>query len=150
MDIEQAIPSLVGHQANLNLQREIKRATPSSVGPQANLFPQKEIEGATPSSVWPHVNLILTLQNIMATPCPHPSKPLFEFDLPVKAAEKNFILLMRKFGGDLHLTLHTQNGSRLSHGSKFKLALMLKSIFRSHPNWQKMKQSYLKVQRGPS
>jgi hypothetical protein len=95
MDIEQATPSLVGPQADLILQREIKLATPSSVGPQTDLFWQKDIKGATPTSVWPHVNLFLTLQNIMATPCPHPSKPIFEFDLSVKAAAKNFILLMR-------------------------------------------------------
>jgi hypothetical protein len=75
----------------------------------------------------------------MATPCPHPLKPLFKFDLSVEAAEKNFILLTHKFGEDLHLTLHNQNGLPLSYGSKFKPASMLESIFRVHPSRQKMK-----------
>jgi hypothetical protein len=107
---------------------------------QANLFPQKEIKQATPSFlVYPHANLILTLQNIMATSCPHPSKPLFEFDLQVKAIEKNFILLTCKFRGDRHLALHAQNGSPLSYGFKFKPASMIKSIIKFHLSWQKMK-----------
>jgi hypothetical protein len=58
--------------------------------------------------IWPS-NLIQLLQDIMALPCPNPSKPQFEFDLSVKAAEKNYILLMQKFGGDLHRALHAQN-----------------------------------------
>ena len=44
--------------------------------------------------IWPS-NLIQLLQDIMALPCPNPSKPQFEFDLSVKAAEKNYILLMQ-------------------------------------------------------
>jgi hypothetical protein len=129
-EIERATPSLVGPQADLIPQRGIKRATPSSFGPQADLFLQREIKQATPSSVWIHANLISTLQNKMATTCPHPLKPPFEFDLSVEAAEKNFISLTRKFGGDLHLTLHAQDGLPLSYGSEFKPALTLKSIFR--------------------
>jgi hypothetical protein len=73
----------------------------------------------------------------MAAPCPLLLKPLFKFDLSVEAAEKNFILLKHKFGGNLHLALHAQNGLLLSYGSKFKPALMLK--FKFHPSWQKMK-----------
>jgi hypothetical protein len=49
----------------------------------------------------------------MATPCRHPLKPIFEFDLSVEVAEKNYIILMRKFRGDLHKALHTQQGSPL-------------------------------------
>jgi hypothetical protein len=75
----------------------------------------------------------------MATPCPHLSKPLFKFDLSVEVAEKNFILLRHIFGGNLHLAPHAQNGLPLSYGSKFKLALMIESIFKFHPSWQKMK-----------
>jgi hypothetical protein len=151
-EIKQATPSSIRPQTNLILQREFKQATPSLVGPQAGSFPQIEIKQATPSSarpqaieqatpslVWPQANLILTLQNIMATPCPHLLKPLFKFNLSVKAAEKNFILLKHKFGGNLHLALHAQNGLPLSYGVKFKLALMLESIFKFHPSWQKIK-----------
>jgi hypothetical protein len=43
----------------------------------------------------------------MATPCTPPSKPLFEFDLSVDAAERNYTLLMHHFKGDLHKAFHT-------------------------------------------
>ncbi len=88
--------------------------------------------------IWPE-NLIQHLQDIMALPCQNPSKPLFEFDLSVEAAEKNYILLMRKFGGDLHRALHAQKDSPLSYGSEFKPVSTLETIFSLHPNWQRMK-----------
>jgi hypothetical protein len=75
----------------------------------------------------------------MATPCQYPSKPIFEFDLSVKAAEKNFIILTCKFGGNLHKTLHAQHGLPLSYGSEFKPILILELIFGFHPSWTKMK-----------
>ena len=75
----------------------------------------------------------------MATPCPHPSKPLFEFNLSVEAANKNYILLMQKFGGDLHRALHAQNESPLSYSSEFKPVSFLEPIFLHHPSWPRMK-----------
>jgi hypothetical protein len=74
----------------------------------------------------------------MATPCPHPLKPLFEFDLSGKAANKNYILLKQKFGGDLHRALHIQNKSLLAYGSEFKPVLILELIFLHHPSWSRM------------
>jgi len=65
----------------------------------------------------------------MATPCYHPSKPLFEFDTSVEAAEKNYMILMHKFGGDLHKDLHAQQGLQLQYGSEFKPVLILAQIF---------------------
>ncbi len=88
--------------------------------------------------IWPS-NLIQLLQDIMALPCPNPSKPQFEFDFSVEAAEKNFILLMQKFGGDLHRALHAQKNSPLSYGSEFKPVSALEPIFSRHPNWPRMK-----------
>jgi hypothetical protein len=72
--------------------------------------------------IWPtNIDLIQLLQQIMGDPKPTPLETLiFEFDLSVEAAEKNHILLMQKFGGDLHSALHTQNKSPLSYGSEFK------------------------------
>jgi hypothetical protein len=75
----------------------------------------------------------------MATPCQHPSKPIFKFNLSVEAARKNFIILTRKFGGNLHKALHTQHGSPLSYGFEFKPILILEPIFGFHPSWTKMK-----------
>ena len=83
--------------------------------------------------IWPS-NLIQLLQDIMALPCPNPSKPQFEFDLSVKATEKNYILLMQKFGGDLHRALHAQKNLLLSNGSEFKPVSVLEPLFSLHPN----------------
>ncbi len=91
--------------------------------------------------IWPS-NFIQLLQDIMALPCPNPSKPQFEFDLSVKAAEKNYILLMQKFEGDLHCALHTQKNLPLSYGSEFKLVLALEPIFSQHPNWPRMTEDH--------
>jgi hypothetical protein len=75
----------------------------------------------------------------MATPCRHPSKPIFEFDLSIEAAKKNYITLMRKFGGDLHKALHAQQGSPLQYDSEFKPESTLALIFSNQPNWEKMR-----------
>ncbi len=88
--------------------------------------------------IWPS-NLLQLLQDIMALPCPNPSKPQFEFDLSVKVAKKNLILLMQKFGGDLHRALHAQKDLPLSYGSEFKPVSALEPIFSCPPNWPRMK-----------
>ena len=85
------------------------------------------------NKVWPP-SLISILQQTMATPCCHPSKPLFEFDMSVEAAEKNYMILVHKFGEDLHEALHAQQGSPLQYGSKFMLVSTLAQIFSNHPS----------------
>ena len=94
----------------------------------------KEIDN---TKVWPP-SLILILQKTMAIPCCHPLKTLFEFDMSVEAAEKNYMILMHKFGGDLHQALHAQKGSPLQYGSEFKPVSILAPIFENHPTWNKM------------
>jgi hypothetical protein len=89
-------------------------------------------------AVWPP-GLISILQQTMATPCRHPSKLIFKFNLSVKAAEKNYIILMRKFEGDLHKALHAQQGSPLQYGSEFKPVSTLAPIFSNCPSWEKMR-----------
>jgi hypothetical protein len=88
------------------------------------------------NKVWPP-SLISILQQTMATPCCHPSKPLFEFDMSVEAAEKNYMILVHKFGEDLHEALHAQQGSPLQYGSEFKPVSILAPIFENHPTWNK-------------
>ncbi len=90
---------------------------------------QRQQSSLTPNSypkpslaVWPP-KLISILHQAMATPCQHSSKPIFKFDLSVKAAKKNFIILPCKFGGNLHKALHAQHELPLSYGSKFKTNL---------------------------
>jgi hypothetical protein len=89
------------------------------------------------TKVWPP-SLISILQKTMAIPCCHPLETLFKFDMSVEAAEKNYMILMHKFGGDLHQALHAQKGSPLQYGSEFKPVLMLAPIFENHPTWNKM------------
>ena len=106
------------------------QATPSSV--------LQGLNHATPSSVWPS-DLITILQRIAATPCCQPSKPFFAFEFSLEAANKNFILLKRKFGGDLSKALPAQSNMPLGYGSKFKPIEMLELIFKNHPSWSRMK-----------
>jgi hypothetical protein len=56
----------------------------------------------------------------MATPCQHPIKLLFVFDPSIKAAQKDFIILMHKFRGDLSKALEAQQASPLGYGLGFK------------------------------
>ena len=85
--------------------------------------------GPTPSSVWPS-NLIPILCRIAALPSRQPSKPLFDFSFSLEAANKNFIILKRKFGKDLSKALLAQ-----SDGSEFKPIETFKLIFKNHPTW---------------
>jgi hypothetical protein len=107
------------------------------MSPQQLLQAKQQIKEKA-NYIWPR-DLITSLQQIMETPCPHPLKPLFEFDLSVEASNKNYILLMQKIGGDLHRALHTQNKLPLSYGSEFKPVLILEPIFLHHPSWPRMK-----------
>jgi len=47
----------------------------------------------------------------------------------LEAANKNFILLKRTFGGDLSEALLAQSDSPLGYGSEFKPTKMLEPIF---------------------
>jgi hypothetical protein len=66
--------------------------------------------------------------------------PLFASEFSLEAANKNFILLTRKFGGDLSKALLAQSDSPLGYGSEFKPIETLELIFRNHPSWSQMKQ----------
>ena len=76
--------------------------------------PTRCLSGATPSSVWPS-NLIPILCRIAALPSRQPLKPLFDFSFSLEAANKNFIILKRKFGGDLSKALLAQSDSPLGY-----------------------------------
>ncbi len=52
--------------------------------------------------------------------------------------DKNFILLTRKFGGDLSKALLAQSDSPLGYGSEFKPIETLKLNFRNHPSCKLM------------
>jgi hypothetical protein len=58
----------------------------------------------------------------------------------LEAANKNFILLKCKFGGDLQKAILAQSDSLLGYGLEFKPIEMLEPIFKNHPSWSWMKQ----------
>ena len=101
-------------------------------------IPTRRLSGATPSSVWPS-DLIPILCRIAALPSRQPSKPLFDFSFSLEAANKNFIILKRKFGGDLSKALLAQSNSPLGYGSEFKPIETLELIFKNHLTWNRMK-----------
>ncbi len=114
--------------SNINLT-----ATPSNViltATPINVNKVVQLQKATPSLVWPS-DLILILQQITAAPCSQPTKSLFAFDFSLEAANKNFILLKHKFGGDLQKALLAQSDSPLGCGLEFKPIEMLKPIFKN-------------------
>jgi hypothetical protein len=57
----------------------------------------------------------------------------------LEAANKNFILLKCKFGGDLSKALLAQSNSPLGYGSEFKPIKTLELIFKNHRSWSRMK-----------
>jgi hypothetical protein len=57
----------------------------------------------------------------------------------LEAANKNFIILKQKFGGDLSKALLAQSNSPLGYGSEFKLIKTLELTFKNHLTWSRMK-----------
>ncbi len=94
------------HKAVLPHGRNVLPQGPNAIPQRPNVLPQgpnilpqgpNNQSGATPSSVWPS-DLIPILCQIAALPRRQPSKPLFEFSFSLEEANKNFIILKRKFG----------------------------------------------------
>jgi len=70
---------------------------------------------------------------------PSTIEAIFAFEFSLEAANKNFILLNRKFGGDFSKALLAQSNSPLGYGSEFKPTKTLELIFKNHPSWSRMK-----------
>jgi hypothetical protein len=62
------------------------------------------------------------------------------FDLTSKAAEKNYITLMRKYKGSLAALLEAQRDSTVGYGLEFWDVSTLTRIIGQHPNWLWMSQ----------
>ncbi len=68
----------------------------------------------------------------------HPTQPEFTFDLTPEAAAKNYLVLMKKYIGDLGALLEVQRNSIVGYGSEFRDVDTLRKIFGWHPNWTRM------------
>ena len=99
-------------------------------------------EGERPSAVdsrrvWP-TDLVDRVRLILQLPIRQPSKPEFSFELSMEAAEKNFLILTKKYGGNLKNALESQQESPLGMGSEFRPIETLESIYGNHPIWSRM------------
>jgi hypothetical protein len=90
----------------------------------------------TDGNIWPK-NLII-IRAIKQTPPRRPNRPDFHFELSEEAAKKNFLLLMRKYGGNLADALAAQKDSTVGYGLEFRAVTTLSNIFKRHPNWTRM------------
>ena len=88
-------------------------------------------------NIWPN-NLIEIIRAIKQIPPRQSSRPEFSFELLEEAAEKNFLILMQKYGGRLNDALAAQKDSTVGYGSEFRVVATLSYIFQRHPNWTRM------------
>jgi hypothetical protein len=91
----------------------------------------------TDDNIWP-TNLIEIIRAIKQIPPRQPSRPEFSFELLEEAAEKNFRILMRKYGGPLSDALAAQEDLTVGYGSEFRDVATLANIFQRHLNWTRM------------
>jgi hypothetical protein len=67
-----------------------------------------------------------------------PEKPQFAFEMSMEAAEKNHLLLTKRYNGSLALALQAQSKSPLGMGSEFRTIDVLQAIYGMHPIWKRM------------
>jgi hypothetical protein len=91
----------------------------------------------TDDNIWP-TNLIEIIKAVKQIPPQQPSRPEFCFELTDEAAEKNFLILMRTYGGHLSDLLASQQDSTVGYESEFRDVKTLSNIFQRHPNWTRM------------
>ena len=108
-------------------------------GNQAACFVQtpSACDGCDAVEIWP-INLVDRVQSILQLPIRQPSRPEFSFELTMESAEKNYMLLMKKYSGSLKAALEAQHESQLGMGSEFRLIEILHSIYSNHPIWSRM------------
>jgi len=100
-------------------------------------------EGERPSAVdsrgvWP-IDLVDRVRSILQLPIRQPTKPEFSFELSMESAEKNFLILTKKYSGSLKAALEGQHESPLGMGSEFRPIDILETIYGNHPIWSRMK-----------
>ena len=86
---------------------------------------------------WP-TNLMDIIRAIKSMPPRRPTQPEFTFDLTPEAAAKNYLVLMKKYIGDLGALLEVQRNSIVGYGSEFRDVDTLRKIFGWHPNWTRL------------
>jgi hypothetical protein len=91
----------------------------------------------TDNNIWP-TNLIEIIKAVKQIPPRQLSQPEFSFELTDEAAKKNFLILMRTYGGCLSDSLAAQQDLMVGYGWEFQDVKTLSNIFQRHPNWTRM------------
>eukprot|EP00957_Ditylum_brightwellii_P169307 12885897-Ditylum_brightwellii.AAC.1 len=84
-------------------------------------------------------NLLEVIHRVIEILLAAPSKPEFVFKITKKAAHKHFCILA-KHNKHLGRANKVQDASPIGYGSKFRPFKDIASIFKHHPNWERMKQ----------
>ena len=82
--------------------------------------------------------MIQLVREIVSLPSIQPLDLEFKFSLDREAAMINFNVL-KKHELNLKVALEAQKNSPLEYGSEFRPTQSLKSIFKWHPNWKRMR-----------
>ena len=117
---------------------ETKPIAGFNVDSDSNAF--KDNDCNTPNgneSVWPE-NIINIVTAILNIPIRKPEKPEFMFELTMEAAERNYQLLIKKYGGSLEKAVKGNRKSPMGLGSEFRPIEVLKRIYHLHPKWNSM------------
>jgi hypothetical protein len=93
--------------------------------------------GCISDVIWPE-DLLSIVRKTLDIPIRKPRTPDFKFEMTMEAAEKNFLLLMHKYGGSMELELKAEQDSPMGMGSEFRSIESLRSIYGSHPLWNQM------------
>jgi hypothetical protein len=91
----------------------------------------------TDNNIWP-TNLIEIIKAIKQILPRQPSQPEFSFELTDEAAKKNFLILMRTYGGGLSDLLAAQQDLTVGYGLEVRDVKILSNIFQRHPDWTRM------------
>ena len=86
---------------------------------------------------WPK-NLMGIIRAIKTMPPCCPTQPEYTFDLTPKATAKNYLVLMKKYKGNLGASLKGQHDSTVGYGSESRDINTLQNIFGQHPHWTRM------------
>jgi hypothetical protein len=86
---------------------------------------------------WP-TNLMDIIHAIKTMPPFHPTQHEFMFNLTPEAAAKNYLVLMKKYNGNLGASLEPQRNSIDGYGLEFRDIDILQKIFGRHSNWTRM------------
>ena len=83
-------------------------------------------------------DMMSIIKSIVESHSPRPDKPLFEFAIMSKAAERNFLVL-KSFDFNMKRVLKAQATSPMGYGSKFRKGHILQPLLQNHPRWSRLK-----------